>query len=78
MGFSDALWMLLSRMWLEEYNSTDSTSARPNTTGILEQLQDEAEKWSPISRLLEPPAPIERQVSGMSSAFQEGAHVWLT
>jgi hypothetical protein len=77
-GFSDALWTLLTQTWLEERESSDSPSARPNIADILERLQDEAENWSPTSRQLAPPIPMERKTSCMSSTPSELAYVWLT
>lgn len=65
-------------MWSEEFESTDSPSARPNTTNILERLQEEAGKWGPTNRYLAPPPSIERTVTGTSPTSPEGAHVGLT
>ena len=77
-GFSDKLWALLDQMWLEEFESTDSPSVRPNTTSILESLQDEAEIWCPMGeKLAAPSEQIKRRVSSMSSAFVGGACLWL-
>lgn len=60
-GFSDALWTLLTQTWLEEPESSDSPPRRPDITNIIEVLQDETENWNPTSR----PLPIERKPSGM-------------
>ena len=64
-GFSDPLWVLLTKTWLEEHESTPPT--RPSITEILRQLQDDVNTWSPTSRRPASPAPIERQASCMSS-----------
>ena len=71
MGFSDALWALLIQTWLEELESPDSLSVRPDIINILEQLQDEAKNWSPTSRLLSPTIPMERKAICMFSVFPE-------
>ena len=66
MGFSDALWAMLAKTWLEEFEATDSRSARPNITDVLELLQEEVDNWSLRSRPLALPSAIERGPSGMS------------
>ena len=73
-GFSDLLWALLNKTWLEE--SEPSPSVRPDITTILEQLEDEAKTWNPTSRLFSPPQ-MERNASGMSSVPPEPACRWL-
>jgi hypothetical protein len=78
MGFSDELWVLLDQTWLEEFESNDVPSARPNTTSILERLQDEADNWNMTSRRPALPAPMERQISGMSYTSPDGVHAWFT
>ena len=77
-GFSDALWAVLTQTWVEEFEPSESQSARPNIVDILEQLQDGAETWSPMNRLLSPPAQMERKTSCMSSVPYELVYVWLT
>jgi serine/threonine protein kinase len=64
-GFSNALWKLLTETWLEEFESSDSPSARPNITYILGQLQGEERSWSPTSGRPISPMQIERKLSGM-------------
>lgn len=59
-GFSDALWTLLTQTWLEEPESSDSPSRRPNIANIIGVLQDETENWNPTSR----PIQIEQKRSG--------------
>ena len=66
-GFSDPLWELLAQTWLEERES--SPPIRPEIATILEQLQYEAEIWSPGGRLLAPPMQ-DRKASCMSPLTQ--------
>lgn len=63
-GFSDALWALLTQTWLEEPESSDSPSCRPNISNIIGVLQDGTEHWNPTSR----PIPIEQKPSAASSS----------
>ena len=70
-GFSDALWAMLAKTWLEEFEASDSPSARPNIADILELLQEEADNWSQTSRPVALPSAIERGPSGMSAASPE-------
>ena len=70
-GFSEALWTLLTQTWLEEFESSDSPSARPNTTYILERLRVEEMNWNPTSRQLAPPIPAEREANGTFSAVPD-------
>lgn len=77
-GFSDALWMSLTQTWLEEFESSDSPSARPDVMDIIGQLQAEAKNWNPTSRPLSPTIPMERKASCMSSVSSELAYVQLT
>ena len=72
-GFSDALWTLLTQTWFEEFEYSEP-SIRPDTTKIIQQLQDDAENWNPTSNLLSPPTPIVRKTSCMSSAPSEPTH----
>ena len=65
MGFSDALWTLLTQTWQEEFESSDPQSTRPNITTILERLQDEEKSWSPASRQLVSPVSAEQEVNSM-------------
>lgn len=55
-GFSDNLWTLLTQTWLEEFESADSPSARPNIANILEKLQVEEKDWSLTST--QPTSPV--------------------
>lgn len=68
-GFSDALWKLLTRTWLEEFECNGLASVRPNTTNILEQLQDEEKGWSPTSVPFPSSIQMERKASGMTSVL---------
>lgn len=69
-GFSDSLWTLLAKAWLEEFESYDSPSARPDIANILEVLQGEERNWSPTSGQLTSPIQIDRKPSGMATLFQ--------
>jgi len=78
-GFSEALWTLLTQTWLEEFESSNSPSARPNTVHILERLQVEERNWSPMSRQLAPPVPAEREASSVFSVVPDSlAHTTIT
>ncbi|KAF9781243.1 kinase-like domain-containing protein [Thelephora terrestris] len=56
-GFSDALWTLLTQTWLEEFETPESQSVRPSITDILKLLQDEADNW------IQPSRPLQRVFS---------------
>ena len=75
-GFSEPLWALLNKTWLEERES--SPPVRPDIADILELLEYEAQTWSPTGRLLAPPMRMDRKASCKSSIYSELAHVWLT
>jgi hypothetical protein len=77
-GFSDALWTLLAKTWLEEFEPADSPFARPNIFSVLEQLQDEEKGWSPTSERFTSPIQIERKISGVYDIFQGHTRAWLT
>lgn len=64
-GFSDALWTLLTQTWQEEFESSDPQSTRPNVTNILERLQDEEKNWSPANKQLVSAVSAEREVDSM-------------
>ena len=70
-GFSDALWAMLAKTWLEEFEAPGSPPARPNIADILELLQEEVDNWSQTSRPLALLSAIERGPSGMSVAPPE-------
>jgi hypothetical protein len=70
-GFSEDLWAMLAKTWLEEFEASDSPSARPNIADILELLQEEVDNWSQTSRPMDLPSAIERGPSGTSAASPE-------
>ena len=49
-GFSEPLWALLNKTWLEERES--SPPVRPDIANILRLLEYEAQTWSPTGRFL--------------------------
>ena len=70
-GFSDALWGLLTSTWMEDsFKSADFPSARPNTTSILDQLRNEEKSWGPAGGQPTSQMRIEREASGISLTFQ--------
>jgi hypothetical protein len=73
-GFSDALWALLTQTWLEEFEITDTPSARPNITNILKLLHDEAKNLSQTSMTPSFPSPMELEPSGASAVSSELAY----
>ena len=76
MGFSDALWALLIQTWLEEFESSDLQSARPNLPTILKKLREESKNWSPVRVPLDTSAQAE-QADSTSSIPPELTHPWL-
>ena len=62
---------MLAKTWLEEFEASDSPSARPNITEILLLLQDEADSWSQTSMPVAVLSAIERESSGTSAASPE-------
>ena len=78
MGLSDALWALLIQSWREQFESSDPPAERPEIINILKQLQDEERYWDPDNRLLVPPTPMERKLSGKSPISPTIAYVPLT
>ena len=73
-GFSDALWALLTRSWAEVPESSDPHSARTSIAHVLERLQDEEKSWSSAYERPLPPVPVELEASRMSPV----AHDLLT
>ena len=77
-GFSDALWALLTQSWVEVPESSDPQSARPSIANVLERLQDEEKSWSSAGERPLPPVPVEREASRMSLIAPRPTHTWLT
>ena len=54
---------MLAQTWLEEFESSDSQPARPNTADVLELLQVEAENWNWTGWPPDSPSSVEREPS---------------
>ncbi|KAF9781132.1 kinase-like domain-containing protein [Thelephora terrestris] len=72
-GFSDALWTLLTHTWVEVFETADlASSVRPDITEVLGLLQDEAEDWSRTRGPLDFPSPTEQTPSAADSTDSLG------